>query len=133
MKNDIYKIVVMILMSAITALLSLLINIGSAVLSQNRDILGRLRTVELNQARLMERMGVQPKASSAQIGREMSKKTANYSRPKNQSNQNLLTCNASCGTISDNQRSLGENINENFTYNFGFALCRMRFAAAAKN
>ena len=105
MKNETYKVLVMLLMSTITALMSLLVYIGSNVLAQNTDILIRLRTVEINQAVLMERLGVKPKASSADIVRELSKKTAILNRSKNQPNQNLLTSNAYGCIIADNKCS----------------------------
>ena len=52
-RNDFYK-------SLIVALLSLLAFIGNGIHTQQTDIASRLRTVELNQARLMERLGIDP-------------------------------------------------------------------------
>lgn len=52
-RNDIYK-------SLIVALLSLLAFIGNGIHTQQTDIASRLRVVELNQARIMERLGVDP-------------------------------------------------------------------------
>jgi len=52
-RNDIYK-------SLIVALLSLLAFIANGIHTQQADIASRLRIVELNQARIMERMGVDP-------------------------------------------------------------------------
>lgn len=42
----------------ITSLLSLIVWIGSSVVDNQKDISRRLRIVELNQARIMERIGV---------------------------------------------------------------------------
>ena len=51
-KDDIFKAIV-------TALLSILSFIGMGIHSQQSDVACRLRIVELNQARIMERMGVE--------------------------------------------------------------------------
>jgi len=48
------------------ALLSLLAWFGQGIYRQQADILARLRTVELNQARLMARMDVEPVAYDPQ-------------------------------------------------------------------
>jgi len=58
-RNDFYK-------SLIVALLSLLAFIGNSIHTQQTDIASRLRIVELNQARIMERMGIEPMAAGAQ-------------------------------------------------------------------
>ena len=52
-RNDVYK-------SLIVMLLSLLAFIANSIHTQQVDIAGRLRLVELNQARIMERMGIDP-------------------------------------------------------------------------
>ena len=58
-RNDIYK-------SLIVALLSLLAFIGNGIHTQQTDIASRLRIVEINQARIMERMGIE--VASDQLG-----------------------------------------------------------------
>ena len=58
-RNDIYK-------TLIVALLSLLAFIGNGIHTQQTDIASRLRIVELNQARIMDRMGIE--AASEQLG-----------------------------------------------------------------
>jgi len=50
-RDDVFKVV-------ISVLLSLLSYIGLGIHNQQADISQRLRIVELNQARIMERMGV---------------------------------------------------------------------------
>lgn len=62
-KDDIYKVL-------ITSLLSLIVYIGVGVLNNQEDISCRLRIVELNQARLMERIGVKPVSFLAEPLRE---------------------------------------------------------------
>lgn len=58
-RDDIFRIV-------IAVVLSLLAFIGNEIRSEQIDINCRLRTVELNQARIMERMGIQNIASSVE-------------------------------------------------------------------
>lgn len=62
-KDDIYKLL-------ITCLLSLIVYIGTGMLENQTDISRRLRIVELNQARLMERIGVKPVSFNADPLRE---------------------------------------------------------------
>ena len=52
-KHDVYKIV-------ITLLLGVLAMIGRGILNNQRDISRRLRAVELNQAAIMQQIGVDP-------------------------------------------------------------------------
>ncbi|MBE3144111.1 MAG: hypothetical protein IMZ61_09345 [Planctomycetes bacterium] len=51
-RNDIYK-------ALIVSLLSLLAFIGNGIHTQQTDIASRLRIVEINQARIMDRMGIE--------------------------------------------------------------------------
>jgi len=63
-RNDIYK-------TLIVALLSLLAFIANSIHTQQVDIAGRLRTVELNQARIMERMGIDPIVANIRTASKM--------------------------------------------------------------
>ena len=65
-RNDIFK-------TLIVVLLSLLAFIGKGIHTQQTDISCRLRIVELNQARIMERMGVKPMTHSYESIRRLSK------------------------------------------------------------
>ena len=65
-RDDIYKVL-------FSCILGLLIYIGSSILDTQRDIACRLRIVELNQARIMERMDIDPVSGDTADRRVLSK------------------------------------------------------------
>jgi hypothetical protein len=64
-KDDVFK-------TLITALLSLVVWIGVNVLDNQKDFSCRLRIVELNQARIMERMSIKPVSKDPENAHAMS-------------------------------------------------------------
>jgi len=64
-RDDIFKVV-------ITSLLSLLAYIGSSMQSSQADIVCRMRLMEIQQARIMERLGIEASAEPASSPRRAS-------------------------------------------------------------
>jgi len=65
-RDDVFRTVIAII-------LSLLAYIGNGIRNEQNDMACRLRNVEINQARIMERMNIDPVLSEQVILRQLSK------------------------------------------------------------